>query len=132
MRALAAFVMWVVVLVLLLGFLASTLTAFMGLLRINGRSDDSMILAGGASIVLLGALMLMAFLAFVLSKAPGTPHRAHSQRLAQDEARLVQEIHGSLGRMEQRIEALETLLLDRSTGPARSESFREAGHGAVR
>jgi phage shock protein B len=36
-----------------------------------------------------------------------------SQRLQAEEARLMQELYQGLSRMEERVEALETLLLDR-------------------
>ncbi|MBN1102380.1 MAG: phage-shock protein [Deltaproteobacteria bacterium] len=36
------------------------------------------------------------------------------QRLQADEARVVQEIYQGLSRMEKRVEALETIILDRS------------------
>jgi len=36
------------------------------------------------------------------------------KKLSADETRLIQEIHNGLMRMEERIEALETLLLDRA------------------
>lgn len=39
--------------------------------------------------------------------------RGGQGQMAEDEARTMQEIYQGLGRMEQRIEALETILMDR-------------------
>jgi len=42
----------------------------------------------------------------------------------EDEAAQTQELHRNLARMEQRIETLETLLLERETAQQRSETTR--------
>ena len=52
-------------------------------------------------------------------RAPYRPRHAPRQATEADEARFLQEFQASLARMEQRIEALETLLLDRA--PARGQ-----------
>jgi phage shock protein B len=76
------------------------------------------------------ALMLLFVLAIVvlaMRMAGGEPGRAKSKENA-DETRLIQELYHGLGRMEQRVEALETLLLERSADPplfART-AYREA------
>ncbi|MDK1021384.1 MAG: hypothetical protein QGD90_07080 [Candidatus Hydrogenedentes bacterium] len=50
----------------------------------------------------------------------------HNRRYDSDDARTMQEINRGLQRMEDRIEALETLLMDR---PERSRPRREAPRG---
>ncbi len=50
----------------------------------------------------------------------------HDRRYDSDDTRTMQEINRGLQRMEDRIEALETLLMDR---PERSRSLREAPRG---
>ena len=71
-----------------------------------------MIFASFGSIVLIvaliaGAIIMIARLAF------GGGLSRDAQRLQAEEARMVQEIHRGLAKMEERIEALETLLLER-------------------
>ncbi len=48
----------------------------------------------------------------VLRIVTGTPSRRDEKRLLADEAKQMQELYQGLVRMERRIEALETLLLD--------------------
>ena len=50
----------------------------------------------------------------------------HDRRYDADDARIMQEINRGMQRMEDRVEALETLLMDR---PERSRSRREAARG---
>lgn len=45
--------------------------------------------------------------------------RGNNQSATAEEARMIQEIHQGLVRMEQRVEALETLLLEREQGSRR-------------
>jgi phage shock protein B len=49
----------------------------------------------------------------VLRVVTGTPSRRQQKRQLDDEAKQMQELYQGLVRMERRIEALETLLLDR-------------------
>lgn len=49
----------------------------------------------------------------VLRVVTGTPSRRQQKRRLDDEAKQMQELYQGLVRMERRIEALETLLLDR-------------------
>jgi phage shock protein B len=60
----------------------------------------------GLLVLLLGGLGL------VLLRSGGGPKRAKG--LNGEETRIVQEIHEGLSRMEKRVEALETILLERS------------------
>ncbi|MEW5726016.1 MAG: phage-shock protein [Thermodesulfobacteriota bacterium] len=62
------------------------------------------LLVFGFPIVVVGGL----FLVWALKIAKG-----HKEDLGAEETRLIQEIHMGLTRMEERIEALETILLDR-------------------
>ncbi len=50
----------------------------------------------------------------------------HDRRYDSDDARIMQEINRGMQRMEDRVEALETLLMDR---PERARSHREAPRG---
>jgi phage shock protein B len=61
-------------------------------------------------VVLIGAVCTIGFLAMVLSFLKGRKKNQPSG----DEARVIQEIHDGLVRMEKRIEAVETIVLDRS------------------
>ena len=45
------------------------------------------------------------------------------QRREVDEAKMIQEIHQGLSRMEERIEALETIMLDRAKGDQKNEKI---------
>lgn len=70
----------------------------------------------------LVAVLLLAILYRLLRTREGaTP--AHD-----DEARMIQEMYRAMGRMEERVEALETLLLDPdgTAGRARHEAGRDA------
>ncbi len=50
----------------------------------------------------------------------------HDRRYDADDARIMQEINRGMQRMEERIESLETLLMDR---PERSRSYRATPRG---
>ena len=50
----------------------------------------------------------------------------HDRRYDADDTRIMQEINRGMQRMEDRVESLETLLMDR---PERSRSRREAARG---
>ena len=49
------------------------------------------------------------------------------EQLNADETRLIQEMHRGLTRMEERIDALETILLDREAKDAKSRERKEEG-----
>lgn len=70
----------------------------------------------GASLVLLLAVGLVAVFAAFLARGRG---RDDEKRLSGAEARIMQEIHRGLQDMERRVEALETILLDRERTPHR-------------
>ena len=68
-------------------------------------------------------ILLFAFLAL---KALGSATAADGTGLSADEARLMQELNSGMARLEERVEALETLLLDasRPAGPGRRSNGR--------
>jgi phage shock protein B len=59
------------------------------------------------ALVIIGATILMA-IRFFKGGASGSDRRARSE-----ETRMIQEIYRSLTRMEERVDALETILLDK-------------------
>ena len=67
------------------------------------------IIFGGAvlALVIIGSTILMAI---KILKGGGSPKQ---QKTMNDEARMIQEIYQGLARMEERVEALETIILDR-------------------
>ncbi len=81
--------------------------------------DDwwSCIDAGTLAVLFVFGIPFMAVAGGILIKAlrivTGTPSRRDQKRLLADEAKQMQELYQGLVRMERRIEALETLLLDR-------------------
>ena len=76
-------------------------------------------LAGILAIVFVFGLPAIALCGFFLLRAlrivKGDPADRTRQALAED-ARLMQELHEGLLRMEERIEAIETIVLDRPRG----------------
>ena len=70
-----------------------------------------------ALMIPLAAILCGTFLA-ALRVLKGQPSSGGSTATDQDETRLIQDIYQGLLRMEERVEALETLLLDR---PERGE-----------
>jgi phage shock protein B len=68
------------------------------------------------SLAVIGATVLMG-----IKILKGGVSRKQQQNEAV-EARMIQEIHKGLSRMETRIEALETIVLDRQRGAARDET----------
>ncbi len=52
---------------------------------------------------------------------------SQSEQLNADETRLIQEIHQGLSRMEDRVNALETILLDREAAEAGHKEGKEEG-----
>lgn len=72
--------------------------------------------AGVLAIVFIFGLPAIALCGFILLRAlrilKGDPRDRARQALA-DDARLMQELHDGLLRMEERIEALETIVFDR-------------------
>lgn len=65
-----------------------------------------LLIFGTGFVAVTGGLVLAA-----LKILKGSPRR-HSQQLDIDETKLIQELHQGLSRMEERVEALETLLID--------------------
>jgi phage shock protein B len=63
--------------------------------------------------VLLGLILITAFVVALLRRRPITRSRQVRGQMEVEETRIMQEIYRSLGKMENRIEALETLLLER-------------------
>jgi len=76
------------------------------------------ILFGGIVLALtvIGGTFLMAIKLF-----KGGVSRKH-QQLDADEAKMIQEIYQGLTRMEERVESLETILLDRKKGKTDHET----------
>lgn len=70
---------------------------------------------GTPLVAVLGVIFLVA-----LKILRGNPSKT-SQKLQADEAKLIQQIHQGLTKMEERVEALETILLERG----RHEAHRE-------
>lgn len=66
-----------------------------------------MLLIFALPVIVVGGL----FLVWALKIITGNPAR-HRDEASADETRLIQELHRGLARMEERIEAIETLLLD--------------------
>jgi phage shock protein B len=71
------------------------------------------------SIIAIIAIIFSFFLALAKIKKGGSLRQ--SERLDADEARLIQQLHQGLSRMEERIEALEIILLDRGKKQERKE-----------
>ena len=59
------------------------------------------------ALAIIGSTILMAI---KLLKGEGSPK---SQKTMNDEAKTIQEVYQGLARMEERVEALETIILDR-------------------
>ena len=59
------------------------------------------------ALAIIGSTILMAI---KLLKGEGSPKR---QKTMNDEAKTIQEVYQGLARMEERVEALETIILDR-------------------
>lgn len=70
-----------------------------------------MIVGSWAMFIVLGITVLL-FMAVLRQMTQGGTRREDQAQ----ETQLMQELHQGLSRMEQRIEALETLLLDRTRG----------------
>lgn len=71
------------------------------------------------SLILLFVIIFAFVLALKRTQGSGSMHRGG--KLATDETRLMQEIYQGLSRMEERVEALETILLDRERNKKRKE-----------
>ncbi|WP_089935496.1 hypothetical protein [Candidatus Entotheonella palauensis] len=67
-----------------------------------------LLIIGTPFIAVAGAVLIKA-----LRVVTGTPSRREQKQLLDDEAKQMQELYQGLVAMERRIEALETLLLDR-------------------
>jgi phage shock protein B len=61
----------------------------------------------------------------ILVKIIAGGRKGNRQRMTAEETRSIQEIHRGLQRMEKRVEALETILLDRSKGVPEAFDPRE-------
>ncbi len=65
----------------------------------------------------IGLAFIACFLVFLALMVKQLVHNQRSGKMAQsdeEDIRIIQEIHQGLERMEKRIEALETILLDRA------------------
>jgi phage shock protein B len=60
------------------------------------------------------SVVIGVFLLIALAILKGGGSKKENKQMRSDEARTIQEIHRGLTRMEERIDALETLLLDRA------------------
>ena len=80
---------------------------------------------GDALLVAVIVVVLLAGVAgLIIALISRRPSRKEEMRMRDDEARLMQELHRGFTRMEQRVETLETILLDRAEHAADS---RRAG-----
>ena len=74
-------------------------------------------LTGLAAVVCIFGLPILAICGFIFLRAlrilKGDPNQ-RSREAAMEEIRLMQELHDGLQRMEKRVEALETIILDQS------------------
>ena len=66
------------------------------------------VLIVGIPLILITGIILFLFVRLLSGGSGGRDRQAWTE-----ETRLIQELHQALGRMEKRIEALETILLDR-------------------
>jgi phage shock protein B len=75
--------------------------------------------------IVFGSLILLFVIIFAfvlaLKRTQGSSSIQRGGKLATDETRLMQEIYQGLSRMEERVEALETILLDRERNKKRKE-----------
>jgi len=62
------------------------------------------------------AIIGLAIICWTIVKLAGT---GNTRNASADEARIIQEIHRGLARMEERVESLETLLFDQDKGGRR-------------
>lgn len=67
------------------------------------------LVSGFTAVMILAAIGFTVY--FVVSAVRGSGSKK-SRKLDADETRLIQEIYHGLGKMEKRVESLETLLLD--------------------
>jgi len=75
--------------------------------------------------IVFGSLILLFVIIFAfvlaLKRTQGSGSMQRGSMLDTDETRLMQEIYQGLSRMEERVEALETILLDRERNRKRKE-----------
>ena len=75
--------------------------------------------------IVFGSLILLFVIIFAfvlaLKRTQGSGSMQRGSKLDTDETRLMQEIYQGLSRMEERVEALETILLDRERNKKRKE-----------
>jgi phage shock protein B len=75
--------------------------------------------------IVFGSIILLFVIIFsfvlTLKRIPGSGSMRRGSKLDADETRLIQEIHQGLSRMEERVEALEIILLDRERNKKRKE-----------
>ncbi len=74
-----------------------------------------MVVAWAELLILVVLLLLVSVIVCVVGLAAGASRVAKSRPRQQDtdEARVMQEIHQGLARMEERLEALETIIMER-------------------
>jgi phage shock protein B len=105
MRALARFVLMLPFLLLFFG------GAFLTSIGLVDGEEEALVYGGIALVV--GILMGCGWARTVLRYDNNEPSRREAGISATDEVRLMQELHQGLTRMEDRIEALETIMLKR-------------------
>ena len=75
--------------------------------------------------IVFGSLILLFVIIFAfvlaLKRTQGSGSMQRGSKIGNDETRLMQEIYQGLSRMEERVEALETILLDRERNKKRKE-----------
>ncbi len=72
---------------------------------------------------ILLALALLGGVAVTIVRLIKGPSGRKAAQADEEEARLIQDLHKSLGRMERRINSLETILLEKETKESRHEDF---------
>jgi phage shock protein B len=84
-------------------------------------------MVSGPLLFVAGVCVILLF-AFLALKALGSATASDGEGLSTDEVRLMQELNSGLSRLEERVEALETLMLDAKSGRrAAGGSGRSAG-----
>ncbi len=68
-------------------------------------------MVAGPMLFVAGVCVILLF-AFLALKALGSATASEGEGLSADEVRLMQELNSGMARLEERVEALETLLLD--------------------
>ena len=86
-------------------------------------SELTIILVSGLVACMILATIGCTFIMIIRALKGGKSNR--SGRSEMEETRLIQEIHNGMTRMEQRVEALETLLIDEERTKRKRERFEQ-------